>query len=317
MTLLYYDPLFLQHQTGTHPERPERLVQVMRHLERTRLDKRCRRPDWQPASAERLSRVHTPEYQQSVEAYCRGGGGRIEIDTRVSEKSCDAARLAAGAASDAVKRVVSGEDKQALCLVRPPGHHALHDAPMGFCLFNNVAVAAHTATDELDVNRVLIVDWDVHHGNGTQAAFWEDPRVAFLSIHRWPFYPGTGRPDETGTGKALGTKLNLPVEFGTAREAYFDTFRTGLERLAAQTKPELVIISAGFDAHTDDPVGSLGLETEDFARLTETVLDVADTYAGGKVVSVLEGGYNTGVLAGCVAEHLEGLLAREAGQEGS
>jgi acetoin utilization deacetylase AcuC-like enzyme len=308
VTLLYYDPLFLEHQTGTHPERPERLVQIVRHLERTGLDKRCRLPEWKPASAERLSRVHDPEYQQAVDAYCRQGGGRIEIDTRVSPRSCDAARLAAGAAIDAVVRVVGGEDNHALCLVRPPGHHALHDAPMGFCLFNNVAVAARTATDELGLERVLIVDWDVHHGNGTQASFWEDSRVAFLSIHRWPFYPGTGRADETGTGDALGTKLNLPIEFGTERSAYLDQFRSGLERLAEKTRPELVLVSAGFDAHTDDPVGSLGLETEDFAALTGAVLAIADAYAGGKVVSVLEGGYNTGVLAGCVALHLEGLL---------
>jgi acetoin utilization deacetylase AcuC-like enzyme len=159
---------------------------------------------------------------------------------------------------------------------------------------------------------VLVVDWDVHHGNGTQDAFWEDPRVGFLSIHRWPFYPGTGRADETGTGDALGTKLNLPIQFGTSRAAYFDAFQSGLERLAAKTQPQLVLISAGFDAHRDDPVGSLGLELEDFGRLTDIVLDVAQTYSGGKVVSVLEGGYNTGILAGCVELHLETLLKRES-----
>ena len=158
----------------------------------------------------------------------------------------------------------------------------------------------------------MIVDWDVHHGNGTQAIFWDDPQVGFLSIHRWPFYPGSGRADETGTGDALGTKLNLPVEFGTPRRAYLDAFTAGLERLARKIRPELVIVSAGFDAHRDDPVGSLGLETEDFAPLTKAVLDVADAYAGGRVVSVLEGGYNTGVLAGCVELHLTTLLDRAA-----
>jgi len=309
MALLYYDPLFLEHRTGTHPERPERLVQVVRQLQRTGLDQRCQRPQWEPASAEQLARVHKPEYAAKLHAYCAAGGGRIEEDTVCSQRSSDVARLAAGAACDAVGRVLRGEDKQALCLVRPPGHHALRDAPMGFCLFNNVAVAARAAIREFSLNRLLIVDWDVHHGNGTQATFWDDPQVGFLSIHRWPFYPGTGRADETGTGSALGTKLNLPTEMDTSRKSYLDRFRLGLEHLAERIRPELVLISAGFDAHADDPVGSLGLQTEDFAPLTEMVLDVAAAHAGGKVVSVLEGGYNTGILAGCVALHLETLLA--------
>jgi acetoin utilization deacetylase AcuC-like enzyme len=309
MALLYYDPLFLEHRTGTHPERPERLVQVVRQLQRTGLDQRCQRPTWLAATDEQLARVHKPEYAAKLQAYCAAGGGRIEEDTVCSQRSSDVARLAAGAACDAVGKVIRGEDKQALCLVRPPGHHALRDAPMGFCLFNNVAVAARLAIREFSLNRVLIVDWDVHHGNGTQDAFWEDSQVGFLSIHRWPFYPGTGRAAETGTGAALGTKLNLPVEFGISRAAYVDHFRLGLEKLAERIKPELVLLSAGFDAHADDPVGSLGLQTEDFAPLTEMVLDVAAVYAGGKVVSVLEGGYNTGILAGCVALHLETMLA--------
>jgi acetoin utilization deacetylase AcuC-like enzyme len=311
MTLLYTHPLFLEHRTGTHPERPERLIQIQRHLERTGLDVRCRRPTWKPATAAQLAAVHGPDYAASVEDFCAAGGGRIEDDTVCSPRSFDAARLAAGAACDAVKRVVGGEDTQALCLVRPPGHHALRDEPMGFCLFNNVAIAARAAIVEHALDRVLIVDWDVHHGNGTQAMTWSDPQIGFLSIHRWPFYPGTGRAEETGTGAALGTKLNLPVELGISREMYLDTFRRGLEKLAASLQPQLVIVSAGFDAHADDPVGSLGLQTEDFAPLTEAVLDVASTYAGGKLVSVLEGGYNTGILAGCVALHLEHLLARD------
>jgi acetoin utilization deacetylase AcuC-like enzyme len=311
VTLLYYDPLFLEHDTGKHPERAERLVQIMRHLERTGLDARCQRPNWEPATVEQLATVHTPEYIARLKDYTQGGGGRIEEDTLCSPRSYDAARLAAGAVCDAVRRVVSGGQRQALCLVRPPGHHALRDAPMGFCLFGNVSIGARMAVRELDVNRVLIVDWDVHHGNGTQATFWEDPQVAFLSIHRWPFYPGTGRADETGTGDALGTKRNVPVEFGIPRREYLAQFTGALENLAAKIRPEVILVSAGFDAHRDDPVGSLGLETEDFEPLTTAVLDVADAYAGGRIVSVLEGGYNAGILAGCVALHLEGLLARE------
>ena len=157
---------------------------------------------------------------------------------------------------------------------------------------------------------MLVVDFDVHHGNGTQAVFWDDPRVGFLSIHRWPFYPGTGSGEETGSGAGIGTTVNLPTEFGTSRLEYRDRFARGVEWLAVRIRPQLILVSAGFDAHRDDPVGSLGLEIEDFALLTATILDVADAYAGGRVVSVLEGGYNTGILAGSVEVHLAELLKR-------
>ena len=312
MTLLYYDPSLLEHETGTHPERAERLLQAMRHLERTGLADRCRRAAWQPLSAARLARVHDTAYTAWLEQVMRAGGGRVEVDTVCSPRSYEVALLAAGAVSDAVEQVVRGDDRQALCLVRPPGHHALRDQPMGFCLLGNVALAARTAVDELGLERVLIVDFDVHHGNGTQAEFWNEPRVGFLSIHRWPFYPGTGHSDESGTGDALGTKLNLPVEMGISRKEYLDVFRRGLQRLAARMRPELVIVSAGFDAHRDDPVGSLELETEDFGPLTDAVLEVAVEHAGGRIVSALEGGYSPGALAGSVEVHLRRLLDREA-----
>ncbi|MBI2823348.1 MAG: histone deacetylase [Planctomycetia bacterium] len=310
MTLLYYDPSFLEHRTGAHPERPQRLEQIVAHLARLGLDKRCTSARWEPVSDAALARVHSLAYAAELADFAHAGGGRVEADTVMSSKSYDVARLAAGAVADAVTRVVRGDDRQALCLVRPPGHHALAGAAMGFCLFNNVAIGARVATGELGLNRVLVVDWDVHHGNGTQAAFWEDPRIGFLSIHRWPFYPGTGWKDETGTGDALGTKLNLPVEFGTPPAEYLRIFRDELQRFAARVRPELVLLSAGFDSHRDDPVGSLGLETEDFEPLTDAVLDVADSFAGGRLVSVLEGGYNTGILAGCVEAHLRRLLDR-------
>jgi acetoin utilization deacetylase AcuC-like enzyme len=218
--------------------------------------------------------------------------------------------LAAGCACDATERVVRGEDTQAVCLVRPPGHHAMIGHALGFCIFNNIAVAARTAIDSLGLNRVLIVDWDVHHCNGTQATFWEDPQVGVLSIHRWPFYPGTGDEDEIGGGPGLGTTLNLPVQFGTPRKDYLTRFCDNLDRFAAQIKPELVLISAGYDTHRVDPVGNLGLETEDFITLTNAVLDVASTYADGRVISVLEGGYNPDALADCITVHVEEMLKR-------
>ncbi|MGH7192008.1 MAG: histone deacetylase family protein [Candidatus Saccharimonadales bacterium] len=310
MTLLYYDPIFLRHGAASHPERPLRLTTTVEHLERTGLVARCARPEWQAVSPERLTRVHDLAYAAEVQRFTQAGGGQIESDTVVSAASYDVALRAAGAVCDAVERVVRGEEKTALCLVRPPGHHALEASAMGFCLFNNIAIAARTATAELGLDRVLVVDWDVHHGNGTQDAFWRDSQVGFFSIHRWPFYPGTGDASETGSGPGLGRIANVPVEFGTSRASYLDQFRSALEDLAARIKPELILISAGFDSHRDDPVGSLGLETEDFLTLTSTVLDVADVYAGGKVVSVLEGGYNPGILAGAIELHLGELLRR-------
>lgn len=310
MPLLYTSPRLLDHDTGQHPERADRLRQVVRHLEREELDLQCQRPEWQPASVEALLRCHTREHLALLEKFAAHGGGQVEEDTRMSPESFDVARLAAGAGVDAVTRVLAGEANKALCLIRPPGHHALANAPMGFCLFNNVAVAARAAL-AAGLSRVLIVDWDVHHGNGTQDLFYDDPRVGFFSLHRWPFYPGTGDRHETGTGDGLGATHNIPLTHGTPVKRILDQYTHELTDFAARIKPELVLVSAGFDAHRDDPVGDLGLETEDFIPLTETCCALAREYAGGKLVSLLEGGYNPGVLAGCVEEHLRVLLKSE------
>jgi acetoin utilization deacetylase AcuC-like enzyme len=241
------------------------------------------------------------------------GGGRLDPDTVVSPASFRVALAAAGACSSAVDAVVAGPERRALCLVRPPGHHATPTHSMGFCLFNNVALAAHRARAVHGMNRVLIVDWDVHHGNGTQDAFYEDPAVMFFSAHRYGggFYPGTGAADETGSGRGLGATLNVPLRYGTSRPDYRAAFTRALEKAADASKPELVLLSAGFDAHARDPVGSLGLEVEDFVWLTRQVLEVARTHAGGRVVSCLEGGYNLEVLAESVQAHLEELLLTE------
>jgi acetoin utilization deacetylase AcuC-like enzyme len=310
MSLLYADPCFLDHDTGDHPENADRIRPIPERLARSGLSQRCRRVPFSPADRRRLARVHSPAYIDEIAAYVRWGGGHIEVDTVLSPASHHVALMAAGSVCDATERLVRGEDTQALCLVRPPGHHALRSHAMGFCIFNNVAVAAKTAIDELGLDRLLIVDWDVHHGNGTQTTFWEDPKVGFLSIHRWPFYPGTGDEDEMGGGAALGTTVNLPIRFGTPRHEYLARFTAALEALAGKIKPQLVFISAGFDSHRLDPIGNLSLETEDFVTLSDAVLDVADTYAGGKVVSVLEGGYHPTALADCVAVHLETMLKR-------
>jgi acetoin utilization deacetylase AcuC-like enzyme len=309
--LLYQSPQFLEHRTGLHPERPERLRNILQRLDETGLTSQCERPPCWPASLDRLARVHSLDYAETVRQAAALGGRRLDPDTVTSTKSYEVALLAAGAVCDAVERVVQSDARQALCLVRPPGHHALADAAMGFCLFNNVAVAARTAVAELGLDRVLIVDWDVHHGNGTQDAFWDDEQVGFLSIHRWPFYPGTGADDETGGGRGLGTTLNLPTHFGISRHDFCARFQSGLEQLAARVRPQLVLVSAGFDAHAADPIGSLGLEEEDFSTLTHLVQQVADMYAEGRLVSVLEGGYNLEKLPLCVEAHLRELLKTE------
>ncbi len=308
MVTLFTDPRMLDHRpAAAHPERPERLAAVLRHLDRTGLARACSSRTVRPATDEELLRVHTPGHLAAVSRMAAAGGGQIEADTWVSPGSPLAARLAAGAAVDAVATVVEGPNRRALCLVRPPGHHARPDEPMGFCLFGSVAVAAADAVARLGMGRVLVVDWDVHHGNGTQEIFYGDPSVAFLSIHRHPFYPGSGAESETGTGAGLGATSNVPIRFGTPRDEFRAAFRSALEAMADRVRPDLVILSAGFDAHAEDPVGNLGLEVEDFEEMTRDVIQVAEAHAGGRLVSILEGGYNVPILAGCVAAHLQAL----------
>ena len=308
MLLLYTDPCFLDHDTGAHPETSKRLQSVTAHLAKNEpLLKRFEHGSIASASREVLQRVHSGKYVDRVQAFATRGGGRIESDTVVSPKSFEVALKAAGTACDAVDQVVGGKHQSAMCLIRPPGHHALAKDAMGFCLFNNVAVAARHAIAKHGLSRVLIVDWDVHHGNGTQDMFYEDEQVHFFSSHRFPFYPGSGEAAETGNGPGLGTKFNLPIKFGTDRRTILKDFAAVLSSAAERCKPELVLISAGFDAHRLDPIGSLGLETEDFSTLTKLVLDVAKTHAKGRCVSLLEGGYNVQALAESVEQHLIGI----------
>ena len=306
MATLFTDEAMLKHvPAAKHPERPERLRAILRHLDRTGI-----RPSWKAgksrtATREELKRVHSEGHLDRVPKFERTGGGLIEADTWVFPGSDEAALTAAGLAIEAVDLVASGKDDVAACLVRPPGHHARPDEPMGFCVYANVAAAAAHAVEALGLDRVLIVDFDVHHGNGTQEIFYEDPRVSFFSIHRHPFYPGTGMKDETGTRKGLGFTKNLPIAFGTDPADFHSAFNAEVSKFADKVRPQLLILSAGFDAHAEDPVGSLGLEVEDFERITEEMANLAGAHCDGRIVSVLEGGYNVPILAGCVASHLE------------
>ena len=308
MVLLYTDTRMLAHETPPrHPDRPERLAGTLRHLERVGLTKSCVLKSVREATREELARVHSAAYLDEIEALRPHSLVQVEDDTWMSPGSLLAARLAAGAAIDAVDAVMRGESTRAFCLVRPPGHHARPAEPMGFCLFATIAAAAAQALAVHELDRVLIVDFDVHHGNGTQEVFYNSERVAFLSIHRHPFYPGTGAADDTGTGAGLGFTSNIPLPFGTSRAEFKAAFRAGLDSIAARVRPQLVLISAGFDAHAEDPVGSLGLESADFHDLTRDIVNIADVHAGGRIVSVLEGGYNVSRLAGCIEIHLRAL----------
>jgi acetoin utilization deacetylase AcuC-like enzyme len=314
MTLLYTDALFLHHETGPHPETPDRLRAITARLEKTDLPSRCRPGSYHPLTAETVAQIHSQRMVDSAEGRSVSGGGHLDPDTVVSTESYAVALAAAGACVSGVEAVLHGDDRNALCLVRPPGHHATPTRSMGFCVFNNIALAAHHALSVHSLDRVLIVDWDVHHGNGTQDIFYADPRVLFFSIHRFGmgFYPGTGDADETGEGAGLGHTLNVPIRRGTSRQDYRGAYRNALEKAADAIKPQLVLVSAGFDAHALDPIGSLGLEVEDFVWLTQRVLDVAKTHCGGRLVSCLEGGYNLSVLAESVQAHLEELLAAKS-----
>ncbi len=307
MTLLYTNTVMQQHLTGRHPECPGRLDSIDRRLSASLPAGVVTKTSWAPAEQPQLERIHPPAYQQQVQALCETGGGALDADTIVSQRSHEIACLAAGAVIDAVDNVLDGQDASALCLVRPPGHHALAERAMGFCLFNNVAIAAVHALTERELNRLLIIDWDVHHGNGTQDLFWTSPQVGFYSAHRWPFYPGSGDEHETGSGDGLGTTCNLPLEMGISRPQYLEQFERTLVDFAARINPELILISAGFDSHYLDPVGSLGLESSDFGELTRIVQQLASNYCDNKIVSVLEGGYHLEALAESVEVHLQQL----------
>jgi acetoin utilization deacetylase AcuC-like enzyme len=307
---LFTDRRMIEHRVpARHPERPERLQAILKHLERTGFTNTCPSGHVREATRDELLRVHRPEYLREVEELEARGGGPLDADTWVFPQTMEAARLGAGAAIEAVSHVLGGPNRRALCLIRPPGHHARPSAGMGFCIFANVSLAAAEALERFKLSRVLIVDFDVHHGNGTQEIFYDSGRVGFLSIHRYPFYPGTGAKDETGTGPGLGHTLNVPLPHGTPRPRYLAAFRSALATLADRIKPELILISSGFDAHAEDPVGDLGLEVEDFEKITKEIVGVAETHAQGRIVSVLEGGYNVPILAGSVAAHLHALGA--------
>jgi len=320
--LYFQDERFLDHRTGSHPETPLRLQSVagvmqpvIAEADPTQLQSREAQEPFNAEHREELlellTTVHTPAYLHRLEQFAIHGGGQWDADTVVCPDSYDVALLAAQTAVDAVDAVISESAQTAFCAMRPPGHHAVADSAMGFCLVNNVVVAARHAIRTHGLKRVLIVDWDVHHGNGTQDLVYEEEQIWFFSAHRWPFYPGTGAAEETGSGKGLGTICNLPLPASTTPEQYHTAFEDTLGTFADKCRPELVLISAGFDAHRLDPIGSLNLDTEDFGRLTRFVGELARTHAQSRIVSLLEGGYDRDALAASVQIHVESLSGTE------
>ena len=298
---LYTHPDFLAHDTGpTHAERPERLTAVIAAVDAAFPGSAWTSPH--PASHEALARVHDDAYLDDLWARKPAGIEWLDEDTAFSPGSLRAAVLAAGAGVDAVDWVLGGHDRRAFCAVRPPGHHAEAARAMGFCLFNNIAVAAAHAL-WAGVQRVAIADFDVHHGNGTQAIFARERRVLFASSHEMPLYPWTGGFDETG----IGNIFNAPVLGGTGGGTFRDVWSKRLLPALDDFAPQLLLISAGFDAHRDDPLASLQLEADDFGWLTGELRAIADRHAGGRVVSMLEGGYALGALAESVVAHLNAL----------
>lgn len=309
-TAFIHHPIYEKHETGPgHPETPRRFRVVMDALEKdVVLWDSLKKITPERASRGVIQSAHTKELYGRIEKAFASGLDRLDMDTVISMQSFDAALFGTGGACAGVDAVMSGEAQNAFVAVRPPGHHATAENAMGFCLFNNVAVAARYAQNKYDeIERVAVVDWDVHHGNGTQGIFYTDPTVYFFSMHQYPWYPGTGARGETGHGRGLGTTLNVPVRANTSAENQRKSFEHCISDIDSVFKPDLVMISAGFDAHLNDPLGQLQLEDEDFAAMTRTVKEWADDVCGGRIVSCLEGGYNLDTLGETVHAHVAEL----------
>lgn len=312
-TALVYNPDCLKHDTGkNHPEKKERLDSIINNLKEKGLYSRLTVINAAPAPIECIAAVHSAEYIKEAEQSCLEGKKYLHSkDTIISEDSYNAARLAAGGVLTAIDAVMKGEVQNAFCAVRPPGHHASKNKAMGFCIFNNVAIGARYAQEKYKLTKILIVDFDVHHGNGTQDIFYEDPSVLYFSIHRSPFYPGTGNADEKGKDKGFGYTLNVPLSKGSGDKEYINVFEEILKPKAIEFKPDFIFISAGFDASKGDPLGGMNVTPDGYAAMTAIVKEIAASCCNGRIVSVLEGGYGLKGLADSVEAHISVLADKK------
>ena len=304
---LVYDPVYLGHDTGEHPENEQRLEAIVSRLKESGLWEKLVHIAPRQATMEELLRVHSERHILSVRQMAQAGGGQIDADTVGSRHSFKAALYAAGGVESALEAVMSGKATSVFCLVRPPGHHATREQAMGFCLFNNVAVGAAHALDKYDLERVLILDFDVHHGNGTQDIFRNEPRVCYISVHQSPLYPGSGGVEERGAGNMF----NIPLPPGCVDDEYERIYDEIVIPLGRRFSPQLVLVSAGFDAHWADSLASMCLSITGYAGITRRIKALADECCGGKVVFSLEGGYNPAAPAGNVKAVLDVLLGNE------
>jgi acetoin utilization deacetylase AcuC-like enzyme len=311
-TAYVYDPIYLAHDLPSHPENAHRLQRILEVLEGEGMLERLTRLEPRPATVEELERVHTPELIAWVRQMAQSGGGNLNPDTYVAPRSYDAALMAAGGVVRAVEAVLAGEIEDAFALVRPPGHHATPSQALGFCLFNNVAVAARAALAEGWAERIFIVDFDVHHGNGTEAIFADDPAVFYVSTHQYPFYPGTGHWSETGSGVGEGTVLDVPLPPGVGDAGYAQIFSDLVWPLAQRFDPDLILVSAGYDAHWKDPLAQMNLSLSGYAWLERELVDMAAQLCEGRIVFTLEGGYQLDVLACGVLDAFYAMLGEES-----
>lgn len=308
-----YSPLFLEHSAAGHPEAPQRLEAILQVWHDTHLFDKLVAIEPTPATEERLLRVHSQKHLNTIEQANRRGGLQIDGDTYMNKYSRDAAYLAAGAAINAVDAVMTGVVDAAFSLARPPGHHATRDLAMGFCLFNNVAVAAQYAVDRYNLERVLIMDFDVHHGNGTQDIFYASPNVYYFSTHRYPFYPGSGHWRDVGAEQGRDATLNVPLPHSVGNSDFARVFDELLYPAMARYQPQLVLVSAGYDAHWADPLGALTLlDSTGYAYMTQVLHAIAKEFAQGRIVFILEGGYNFDALGWSTYATVEALFGSSA-----
>ena len=306
------DPRYQEHRGPTsHPERPQRLEAVGQALGEVASEVEALPA--RPAEEHEVLRVHGAEHWQTIESAARRAPGQLDPDTYVSPASFEVARLAAGAVVDLARSVARGEARSGLAAVRPPGHHAEAGRAMGFCLFNNVAVAARALQAEEGLEKILILDWDVHHGNGTQHSFESDPSVFYASTHQFPYYPGTGDAGEAGVGAGEGTTLNVPFPAGCGDDEYIGALQRLVSPAARWFRPQMILISCGFDAHRDDPLASMGVSGEGFLAMTRIVRALADELCDGRIAFVLEGGYAASGLLDGTRAVLRGMLEPEPG----